>query len=105
MPAAMDAYGVAAALSLRGEVARARALVAAVDAYLDRIGGVPEGPQASAREDVISTAADRLSASAVEAACVTGSGLPLEKAVPEALPPSSQPPIADGTEAERSGGG
>ena len=105
MPAAMDAYGVAAALSLRGEVGRARALVAAVDAYLDRIGGVPEGPQASAREDVISTAADRLSASVVEAARVTGSGLPLEKAVAEALSPSSQPPIADGTQAERSGGG
>ena len=105
MPAAMDAYGVAAALSLRGEVARARALVAAVDAHLDRIGGVPEGPQERAREDVISAAAERLSASHVEAACVAGSGLPLEQAVAEALSPSREAPISDGNEVERSGNG
>ena len=85
MAAAMDAYGVAAALSLRDQVVRARVLVAAVDAHLDRIGGIPEGPQARAREDVISRADTRLSPSEVEAACVTGSGLPLEEAVADAL--------------------
>ena len=88
MAAAMDAYGVAAALSLRGQVVRARVLVAAVDTHLDRIGGIPEGPQASAREDAISTADSRLSPSAVEAARVTGASLPFEKAVTEALSPA-----------------
>jgi hypothetical protein len=90
MPAAMDAYGVAAALSLRGELARAQALVAAVDTHLNKIGGVPEGPQVKAREDVISAAAEQLSPSEVEEACAAGSRLPLERAVTEALSPCRQ---------------
>lgn len=82
---ALDAYGIAAALSARGEVGRARILVAAVDAHLARIGAVPEPYAASAREDVISAAADRLAPSAVEAACATGSALPFDQAITEAL--------------------
>jgi predicted ATPase len=88
MAAAMDAYGVAAAIALRGEVARARALVAAVDAHLDRIGGVPEGFQMSARESVLNDALTTLSPSELEAATTTGSALPFEEAITEALNPA-----------------
>jgi predicted ATPase len=88
MTAAIDAYGIAAALSARGEIERARILVAAVDAHFARIGAVPEVVPASAREAVVSAAADRLSASDVEAACATGAALPFEEAVAEALIPT-----------------
>jgi predicted ATPase/class 3 adenylate cyclase len=90
---ALDAYGIAAALSARGEVERARILVAALDAHLARIGAVPEPYAARAREDVISAAADRLAPSAVEAACTTGAALPFGQAITEAL--SLGDPIAN----------
>jgi tetratricopeptide (TPR) repeat protein len=86
MAAVNDAYGVAAALALRGEVTSARALVAAVDAHLERIGGVPEGAfHASARESVLGEALTTLSPSELEAAVATGSARPWEEAVAEAL--------------------
>lgn len=88
MSAAIDAYGVAAALSVRGEVRRARVLVAAMDAHFARVGAVPEPPAANARKDVIFTAASRLSPSDVEAACATGLDLPFEEAIARALSPA-----------------
>jgi predicted ATPase len=85
MAAAIDAYGLAAALSARGEVEGARVLVAALDAHFGRAGAVPEPLPTAARESVISTAADRLSAADVEAACAKGSAISFEEALAEAL--------------------
>ena len=91
MSAAIDAYGIAAALSAGGAIERARILVAAIDAHFARVGAVPEPLPAKAREDVITAAADRLPPSAVEAACRTGSALAFEEAVAEALSGGEHP--------------
>jgi predicted ATPase/class 3 adenylate cyclase len=83
--AATDAYGLAAAIARKGGIETACRLVAALDAYFETVGALPEPLPERARAEVFAATETHLSPPEIENARLRGRKASLEDAIAAAL--------------------